>query len=150
MIGIVLVIAVLIIAYIIHLKVIKSFDDPQSEPPKTESPLPRSKALKVSEKRFLIVWIGVCSFAFFVNLADLKGHYTRGGNIWTSGQNQGDFWPFTNFTTYVEGVTFVGIDPSYSYASHTGFNGIFNSFDLPEFVFYSFLGLAIVFIPKIW
>lgn len=91
------------------------------------------------ERRFLILWLATWSFAFFVNLTDINGKIFRNTTpqyIFTenSEHRTQDFYPFT---TFIE-------------AHCTCFNGIFNSFNLVEWVVYCLIGIGIVFIPKIW
>jgi len=120
-------------------------------------------SLTLNQKRFLIVWILLNSFALFVNLADIRGAIDNSDTSYnsygylihngtdriiylftnSSGQNKSDFWPFTSYY-------------SINYPSNSGFpiqhfyGGLFNSYDIPEYIFYMVLGFAIVFVPKLW
>jgi hypothetical protein len=114
------------------------------------------------EKRFLIIWLGICLFALFLNLADIQGKIeSKDGKyqylFFFSSEMYGhlydnDFYPFTDFV--VERSVLYPSEKLRDYyigkGTYLRFNGIFNSFNLPEFIFYSLLGLGIVFIPKIW
>ncbi|OJV55525.1 MAG: hypothetical protein BGO31_19380 [Bacteroidetes bacterium 43-16] len=94
------------------------------------------------ERRFLIAWFITWGFALFVNLVNVRGEISNNSNkifLFTEGNepqtfnHQSDFYPFTTFLE-----------------DNGQFNGIFNSFDLPEFFAFSFIGLAIVFARKVW
>ena len=98
------------------------------------------------EKRFLIIWIGICLFAFFVNLVPIEGKIDDFTYIFTVGES-GGFYPFTSDFM---GRHFIGYDQYDFMQFKPRFNGIFNSFNLPEFIFYILLGFGIVYIPKIW
>lgn len=116
----------------------------------------------INEKRFLIVWLGICSLALFLNVADIQGKIeVKGGKyqylFFFSSEMYGhsydeDFYPFTDFI--VESSTLYPSEKIRDYyigsGTYTRFNGIFNSFNLPEFIFYSILGIGIVFLPKLW
>jgi len=55
-----------------------------------------------------------------------------------------DFWPFT---------TYYDEEPPTSFDMHTTychFYGIFNSYSFRAYIFYMFIGLAFVFVPKLW
>jgi hypothetical protein len=101
--------------------------------------------LSTKEKRFLIVWLGVCFFAFFVNFAGVYTEYDINRKLFTSGWDESQFWPFVTFNTNVEVNEKYGL-----FTPMIGFNGIFKSFNLPEFITYSLLGVGIVIVPKIW
>lgn len=113
--------------------------------------------LSLNQKRFLIVWILFHSFALFVNLADIKGttqnegHLVENGyyknttiNLLTSNTHP-SFWPFVNY--YED--TFEYQSPNYR-TENLDFNGIFYSYSFSEYIFYILLGLAIIFVPKLW
>jgi len=125
--------------------------------------------ITINQKRFLIVWILIHSFALFVNLAHIKGEYYNkvyqlGGEnreikyLFTNSINQDQFWPFTDYTTNTFKKDTVGITPtdndfniiSLRTTSTEYFNGVFNSYNFPEFIFYILIGFAIVFVPKLW
>lgn len=118
--------------------------------------------ISLKEKRFLIVWLGLCSFALFLNVFNISGKIESDDGkyqflFFYSSEENGhpydeDFYPFTKFITN-KSVLY----PSESFSkyyitkgNYTRFNGIFNSFNLAEFVFYSLLGLGIVILPKVW
>ena len=64
--------------------------------------------------------------------------------LFTSSNHPSDFWPFT---TYYEEV------PPTSFDMHTTycyFYGIFNSYNFRAYSFYIFIGLAFVYVPKLW
>jgi len=112
--------------------------------------------ISLKEKRFLIIWLGVCVLAFFLNLADIRGHIKfdefKYHSLFSSSYDRNDsshkydddFYPFTKFIEENHYQT------DSNFVSYKSFNGIFNSFNLPEFIFYSILGLSIIFIPKLW
>ncbi|WP_395051003.1 hypothetical protein [Flavobacterium sp.] len=122
----------------------------------------KKSIITLKEKRFLIIWLGICGFACFMNAAKVGGKIDFGNGRYqylffynprlTGDTYNEDFYPFTEFI----------VDNSARYPSenfsqyfiddgtYIRFNGIFNSFDLPEFIFYSILGLCIVFTPKVW
>lgn len=95
----------------------------------------------------MILWITLNSFALFVNLADIEGRISDNGNttvnLFTATNEKSDFWPFT---TYYKKYLGFGNSSTDSYY----FQGIFNSYDLPEYIFYVVLGISIVYIPKVW
>lgn len=100
------------------------------------------------ERRFLIIWIGVCAFAWFVNYAQIRGYVGNQVYLFTIGWDSTDFWPFTNFTHNLELDNNIG--PGFRLNDTGAFYGIFKSFNSPEFIVYSLLGVAIIFVPKIW
>jgi hypothetical protein len=101
--------------------------------------------LSVREKRFLIVWLGICFFAFFVNFAGVYVEFDTNQKIFTSGWDDNQFWPFVTFNHNMEVAARYGV-PELG----KGFGGIFKSFNLPEFITYSLVGVGIVLVPKIW
>lgn len=123
--------------------------------------------ITLNQKRFLIIWICVHSFALFVNLVGLEGGSEYRGSeqnglfhtFTTKDYQKEDFWPFTTFletheyytTNYDDPRNTIGITfRTRNEAKQPDFNGIFNSYNLPEYIFYVLLGLGIVFIPKAW
>lgn len=169
--GIILVIILLIVAYVVYIKTIKGLDE---EYPEQEKKSPKEEirkwGLKTSERRFLIVWICICLFALISNIAPIRGIIDSGASgsysstyfrptsmLFSSGDAEEaskKFWPFTNsfqnkyayITDYSKELYLLGP----SNLPDPGFFGIFNGFDYLEFIVYTLLGLAIVFIPKIW
>lgn len=117
-------------------------------------------SISLNQKRFLIVWLGVCLFALFLNVANVGGkiELTNGEPQYIFFDNsdpyghgyEDDFYPFTEFISdnllQYPDITF----DMYKRGTYTRFNGIFNSYNLPEFIFYSILGLSIIFLPKLW
>ena len=114
--------------------------------------------LTQKNRRFLIVWFSVITFALICDLVPITGAlpdvYTINksyGNelyngthyVLTSGHADGSFWPF---------------EVDYFYDGHTHnhempirfFRGVFYGFDFWEFLIYGIIGLAIVFLPRIW
>lgn len=74
-----------------------------------------------------------------IHIEDITYLFTDGNTF-----NSSDFWPFTAYLiTKEDGV-------SGYYTKTTCFGGIFNSYGFPEYIAYMLLGLAIVFIPKLW
>jgi len=64
-------------------------------------------------------------------------------NLFTTNKSD-DFWPFT---------TFYDEEPPTSFDMHTTyrhFYGIFNSYSFKAYIFYMFIGLVFVFVPKLW
>lgn len=122
--------------------------------------------LTVFQKRFLIVWILIHSFALFVNVADIEGRIRNEGfspilNIFTTplADTQNDFWPITTFVKNGKIILPGWNDPSYPLRqkfyvdygkSAFNFYGIFNSYGLTEYIFYIILGIAFVLVPKMW
>lgn len=107
--------------------------------------------LTTNEKRFLVIWIIVHSFALFVNLADIEGAIDFNNRDYTYtptyffthyNSNRSDFWPFTKFITTSRCADCV--------SSETIFEGVFNSYGTAEYLFYMVIGLAIIFVPKLW
>lgn len=130
----------------------------------------RKLTLTAKERRFLIIWVSLCAFALLCNVAPIKGTIKKGQpgwprsekfepatNLFASGnkEDMAEFWPlnanFVNKNEYYEnghsGFHYSLVDNS---NGPSGFYGIFNGFDYLEFFVYSFLGLAIIFVPKIW
>lgn len=64
--------------------------------------------------------------------------------LFTISTNKSDFWPFTTYYKEDE-PTSLDFHTTYCY-----FNGIFNSYDFSEYVFYIISGLAFVYVPKLW
>lgn len=100
--------------------------------------------LTLNQKRFLILWILFHSFALFVNLAGVNGFTSINDHEYVCfftntlpGQYPIGFWPFVTFS------------PNTIYYDRIVFNGIFYSYEFPEYIFYMCLGLGIVFIPKL-
>jgi hypothetical protein len=155
-----------------------------------------SKTLKptLNQKRFLIIWTLINSFALFVNLAYLRGELdtpTTTIYLFTSGEKSG-FWPFTSYSTKEDRIAEVpnlipdipktrylkpedaikfaaSSDPNKAVlstdsivtdfspiitrtigTSHSYIGGLFNSYGIPEYIFYMCLGLGIIFLPKSW
>jgi hypothetical protein len=115
--------------------------------------------LTLFQRRFLIIWVTVNSFALLSNLAMIRGIIeTQDSTIFLfTNYNLGtdsDFWPFTSYyqesigtppeTTSIPGDVIPGTPPHYFYG------GLFNSYGIPEYICYMVLGLAIIFIPKFW
>jgi hypothetical protein len=146
-----------LVLFLIYRRVINSSPDEENKEISTVN-----KAQK--ERRFLIIWIGVCLFAFFVNAASINGDVADPGsktvvNLWTTDMDQKDFWPFTSYTKYYsvgypkQGVVDRGYGLNLSQLDvyeGTHFYGIFKSFNFPELIVYSLIGFAIIYIPKIW
>ena len=131
--------------------------------------------LSTNSKRFLIVWVIFHSFALFVNIAHIEGYYSMKINppndyegftytyILTHNDtlNKNSFWPLTKYET---GESWV--DTIYNYQSVNNdlvktpirfqicnnhyFNGVFNSYGFTEYIFYTLVGIGIVYLPKIW
>ena len=121
------------------------------------------------ERRFLIIWMGVCLFAFLSTIAPIRGTIIDDNFQYGTQTNPGiwlfssgspsraakQFWPFTSDFIYEHNITpiengvLMGHVRGYLGKTH-GFWGIFNGFDYLELLVYSLLGLAIIFIPKIW
>ncbi|MCF2490246.1 hypothetical protein [Dyadobacter sp. CY347] len=93
--------------------------------------------------------------------------------LFSSGYNNDGFWPFSTYIIESEYMTNpseenLAENESREYArnhpdmyvseSHldvktynvTTFNGVFNGFDYWEFLIYGIIGLAFVYIPKVW
>ena len=112
--------------------------------------------LDTKQKRFLIIWIIFHSFALFVNLAKIQGTIKEESSLFTpeakyeylftSLTDWDKFWPIT---TYYEKVHKYPT-PTTSAYDVIYFNGIFNSYDYREYIFYILIGIGIVFVPKIW
>ncbi len=121
--------------------------------------------ITLKQKRFLIIWILIHSFALFVNLENIRGkipseatisydnYHTKFYNdsyvyLFTTGTYAfgDDFWPFTTF------YSAVSERPHYSdgVVNTVYFNGIFNAYKWPAYFFYLFLGFAVIYLPKIW
>lgn len=118
----------------------------------------------INQKRFLIIWICLHSFALFVNVFNIRGRLstsnfisssTADNYLFTSSSSssyKNDFWPITNFTEEQRYY----IEPAYlsfqkgTWAYKTAFKGIFQDYDYSEFIFYILLGLAVIYLPKIW
>jgi hypothetical protein len=112
--------------------------------------------ISTKQKRFLIIWIIINTFALFVNKVSLEGNLNgslpengRDGyqtyiltNTWT---HEG-FWPFVPF---IESKYYNASGMQNAGTVHT-FNGLFYSYDLAAFMLYIALGFGIVFIPKLW
>ena len=111
----------------------------------------------LKQKRFLIVWCCFHLLALLVNIVPINGdlsHQVKHNEfspenneynilyVFTNGYDKTDgFWPFVKY--------------SYSkYYYNTGtvdvFNGIFAGYDIGEAVTYILIGIAIVFLPKLW
>ncbi|MEQ7800177.1 hypothetical protein ABDJ41_10215 [Pedobacter sp. ASV1-7] len=110
----------------------------------------RHYSVTKNQKRFLIIWCLIHSFALFVNLANIEGavdfskteHYYEPSYFLSRENKPEQFWPFVTF-----------YDKTFS--NFTGkwegtFYGIFTAYGFEEFVFYILLGFAIIFIPKLW
>ncbi len=120
----------------------------------------------LAQKRFLIIWICIHSFALFVNLANINGETVEGDynggytHLFTTRGYEDDFYPFTTFIYKQKYFVENSNDPrNYYGASMTfgewkekepSFNGFFTGYNLPEYIFYILLGLGIIFLPKIW
>lgn len=126
----------------------------------------------LKERRFLIVWTCINIFALIVNITPIRGKirnaeesntlihdrvvldsYKPGFYIWTSGEDKIFFWPFTKFfdkeiSRVPSGNENYGFLTSKSRLKN--FQGIFNGYDFSEFIIYSILGFAIIFVPKLW
>jgi hypothetical protein len=112
--------------------------------------------LTLSQKRFLIVWICLHSFALFVNVAKIKGtiqesssFFTLNGHyeyVFTDGENNDNFWPFTKFYEKV----YKSETEKVTATTDIYFHGIFNSYGLVEYISYIIFGLALIYIPKFW
>ncbi len=107
------------------------------------------------ERRFLILWLATWSFAFFVNLADIKGELLNNSTpqyLFTKNNKeyQSDFFPFTTFVKNDELKPEKAWSNPYLSERYTCFNGLFNSFNLVEWLVFCTIGTAIVFVPKIW
>ncbi|QNR85077.1 hypothetical protein H9N25_00780 [Pedobacter riviphilus] len=121
-------------------------------------------SVTLNQKRFLIVWICIHSFALFVNVASIYGTINEGtqtlgySNLFTINSYEDDFWPFTKFTETESYIDYspnifdeIGKPKRGIWRDKTpSFNGIFTGYNLPEYIFYIILGLGIIFIPKIW
>jgi len=123
-------------------------------------------SVTLNQKRFLIVWICIHSFALFVNLTGLYGTTREGtetlgyANIFTTNGYKNDFWPITTFfyreRYYVPNPSDPRNQHGYSVTFGTwkekepSFNGLFTGYDSTEYLFYILLGIGFVFIPKIW
>lgn len=109
--------------------------------------------ISLREKRFLIIWVLFHAFALFLSIAEIKGNYEN-GYYFSNSSSTKDFWPFAGFNNEGYSPNFKGYDASGSsitrYEPYSTFKGIFNGYDLTEFIAYMVLGLGIVFIPKIW
>lgn len=113
------------------------------------------------EKRFLIVWFLVITFAYLCNAVpihgtitpyeelDADGYQKTAVFLFTSGGGEYDFWPFVDYTYGYNGVF---ASDTYNFEKYPVrvFNGIFYSFNGWEFLIYGAIGLGIVFLPKIW
>jgi hypothetical protein len=117
------------------------------------------------EKRFLIVWFLVITFAYLCNTVPISGTivpyqavdeqgyqktaiYLFSANGW-GGYSDSDFWPFVDYTDDYDGTSALSNINSEKYPVRI-FNGIFASFNGWEFIIYAAIGLGIVFLPKIW
>jgi hypothetical protein len=118
--------------------------------------------ISLNQKRFLIIWICFHSFALFVNVAMIYGTLreesepfkdTFGNdfikyfnhNLFTSGNFQEDFWPFTTYSQIESHYP-----GNYTRSDTHYFYGIFTSYGYLEYFSYLVLGFAIIYIPKIW
>jgi hypothetical protein len=116
--------------------------------------------LPTVQKRFLIIWILLHSFALFINKADIEGlvNPTLSENgqtgyqihLFTNTWYHDGFWPFVGFIK----TEYMASGADYAGNSQTGnvvyFNGLFYCYNLSAFVFYIILGFGIVYIPKLW
>jgi hypothetical protein len=104
--------------------------------------------------------LGICAFALFLNVANIGGkiEFAEGEDQFMFFYNSGayghtyddDFYPFTKFICE-NSERYPGKNIAiYFPGTYKRFNGIFNSFNLPEFIFYCVLALSIIFIPKLW
>lgn len=127
--------------------------------------LPRMKITQ-SQKRFLIVWFCINLFALIVNIVPIEGKLTSNDSLnsvyWFT--REGDskkFWPFTNYVdnwTRPKGNNYGLFSDAGDFSvinksdlEHVSrFNGFFHSYDISEFMVYTILGIAIIFVPKIW
>ncbi|WP_276345636.1 hypothetical protein [Daejeonella sp. JGW-45] len=113
--------------------------------------------ITIAQRRFLILWVLFHSFALFVNVFKISGTIVNesydAGTYWkskyvqlfTTGPDE-DFWPITEYSSYRKYIPYYRDTPEEVY----NFNGIFNSYDFTEYIFYFLIGLGIVFIPKLW
>lgn len=124
--------------------------------------------ISLKQRRFLIVWIALNSIALFVNVAHLEGRIKNGMVHFTNGQKDYDykticlfqdnnkdivktatFYPFTtNFTRIIFREDW--IDGKQYWMGEEGFLGIFNGYSYFEFFIYLLLGIAVIFLPKLW
>src|SRR4051812_20719601 len=120
--------------------------------------------LTLKNKRFLIIWICVNAFALFVNVAKIEGDITSDKPLGNQGVHiithyhllttidnifsNDKFWPFTTFYKGDSEDGLLLLRNSGTTGDKLLFYGIFNSYNFPAFLFYSLLGIAIVYIPK--
>lgn len=129
----------------------------------------------LNKRRFLIVWMCIQVVALVVNLVPIEGRSINGTHsyyYWTykSDNKEGDFWPFTKFTSTYTGYvvsskyrnnhdvsTPVNVNTALAVPAgalekveRSYFYGIFNNYGVGEFIVYVLLGLGIVFIPMLW
>ena len=75
------------------------------------------------------------------NYYNVSGNVTTVTYLFTDGYDRTNgFWPFVQYTPRIY----------YPLGVNSSFNGIFAGYDVSEFITYIILGLAIVFLPKIW
>ena len=125
------------------------------------------KTLTLKNRRFLVVWICINAFALFVNVAHIQGEIksysgtTCKIDLLTDGHGVSEdyslfhpetFYPFTTeytATCYASSSYFENHVYNYDVPNNS-FKGIFNGYSYWEFIVYTLLGFAIVFIPKVW
>lgn len=122
---------------------------------------PELMILTQKNRRFLIVWFAILTFALLCNLVPIRGKIRdyqqldeRGKAIpaiflFTDGNSDDyGFWPFVSYTD-----NYIGSFAADSIENATDmrvFYGIFHFFGFWEYLIYGAVGLAIVFLPQIW
>lgn len=118
----------------------------------------KKSIISLGQRRFLIIWCCFHLLALAINLADIEGrtiadspengyysHQNDQRNItylFTNGYDRTDgFWPFVKYTRAQYNPMSGRVDVFY---------GIFTGYDISEFLVYVGIGLAIVFLPKLW
>lgn len=132
-----------------------------------------SMKISLKQRRFLIVWGIFHLFALTVNMIPVEGLVHISGKIWTKTNPtgidahyvnverplyiftypdhsaiDGNFWPFVKMWE----ADYLGSN-SYNDDSdmYTGrFKGLFYNYSYKAFIVYILIGLAIVFLPKLW
>jgi len=113
-------------------------------------------SLTKNQRRFLMLWIAFHLIALTVNIVPIKGEHVSSNHrlyyILTEADNPDEFWPFVRYVVPGAIYTKYGGMTTQTYATGQtdNFNGIFNDYDISEFLVYVLGAIAIIYIPKLW
>ena len=120
----------------------------------------KKSIISLGQRRFLIIWIAFHCTALFFNVAKIEGSLRNRGyspvfNLFTTidDTHYDEFYPFVRFV-YTGKYSSIKGEYAYIYVNKsqdaTNFFGVFTGYDVKAFFFYIVLGLAIIFLPKLW